>query len=331
MKKYYVYGLGNALVDMEFAIDEAFIKDNGLEKGRMTLVDSQQQMALIENLSASQHKRACGGSAANTVLAVAYFGASAYYSCKVANDALGDFYLQDLRDAGVDSNISDEREDGFTGTCLVMVTPDAERTMNTYLGISSDLTHGELDFDAILQSQCVYAEGYLVTSDKSRAAVIEMYEYARKNNIKTVMTFSDPSMVQYFSEGILQMLGTGVDLLFCNEEEALLFAQTDNLDIAINELKKYAKTFAITTGAKGSIVFDGEAIHKVDGFPVKPKDTNGAGDIFAGAFLYSLTTSEDLVLAARFANWAASRLVSYFGPRLPADDYQALKKEFADL
>ena len=148
MKKYHVYGVGNALVDMEFEVEDAFFKQNDIEKGVMTLVDEARQHELIARLDAFEGKKASGGSAANTVIAMSYFGGTSFYSCKVSNDELGDFYVNDLKEAGVDSNVGDGRKDGITGKCLVMVTPDAERTMNTYLGITETFSIDELHQDA---------------------------------------------------------------------------------------------------------------------------------------------------------------------------------------
>ncbi|MDH5734750.1 MAG: adenosine kinase, partial [Gammaproteobacteria bacterium] len=229
MKKYHVYGVGNALVDMEFEIEDAFLQTSGIEKGVMTLVDEQRQHELIAHLDAFEGKKASGGSAANTIIAVNYFGGNAFYSCKVANDELGDFYVNDLLAAGVDTNIGDGRKEGVTGKCLVMVTPDAERTMNTFLGITETFSVDELHQDAIKDSEYLYIEGYLVTSETGRHAAIEARKIAEKFGVKTALTFSDPAMVEYFKSGLAEMLGEGVDLLFCNEAEARSWSGSDDL------------------------------------------------------------------------------------------------------
>ena len=143
-KKYHVYGIGNALVDMEFEVSDKFLDEAGVEKGLMTLVDKKRHVELLNTLDGYQHKRTCGGSAANTVIAVAQLGGNSFYSCKVANDETGDFYFEDLQAQGVRTNLADEREEGITGKCMVFVTPDADRTMNTYLGITANLSEEEI-------------------------------------------------------------------------------------------------------------------------------------------------------------------------------------------
>ncbi len=324
---YHIFGIGNALVDKEFEVDDAFFEQAGIEKGLMTLIDEDKQHELLALLSEQYglKKRACGGSAANTIIGASYFGANTYYTCNVANDEAGDFYVNDLKAAGVDTNLGDDREEGVTGKCLVMVTPDAERTMNTFLGITSDLHSRHINEDAIAQSEYVYIEGYLVTGDTSRAAAVEVRELARKHNVKVAMTCSDPAMVQYFRDGILEVLGDGVDLLFCNEQEAMLLTETDTLEAATEALKSKASSFAITCGADGALAWDGSQLHTITGHVVTAKDTNGAGDMFAGAFMYAITHGHDFAAAGRLASAASAQVVSQFGPRLDAEQHAPLK------
>ena len=217
-KKYDVYALGNALVDTEIEVSDAFLERMEVGKGLMTLVDEARQTELLTALKdeAEPRKQTSGGSACNTVIATRYFGGSGYYACKVADDATGDIFVNDLTAAGVDTNMNSHRENGISGKCLVMLTPDAERTMNTFLGISSQVSESELDEAAIADSQYVYLEGYLVSGDSSRAATVKLRQLAEKHGVKTSLTFSDPAMVQFFKDGLTEMLGDGVDLLFCN-------------------------------------------------------------------------------------------------------------------
>jgi fructokinase len=324
---YHIYGIGNALVDKEFEVDDAFFSDAGIEKGMMTLIEADQLASMLEILTSRYglKKRACGGSAANTIIGASYFGANAFYTCNVANDEAGDFYIADMKAAGVDTNMGDDRDEGVTGKCLVMVTPDAERTMNTHLGITSELHQNHINEDALAQSEYAYIEGYLVTSDPSRAAAIQVRELARKHGVKVAMTFSDPAMVQFFKDGVKEMIGDGVDLLFCNEQEAKLYADTDSLDDAIDAIKKVAKTFAITLGSKGALAFDGETLHEIAPNAVTAVDSNGAGDMFAGAFLYAITHGHDFAAAGRLASAASSKVVSQFGPRLDTEQHEPLK------
>ena len=329
---YHIYGIGNALVDKEFEVDDAFFTKAGIEKGMMTLIDEQQLASMLDTLSSDYglKKRACGGSAANTIIGATYFGAKTFYTCNVASDETGDFYVADLKAAGVDTNMDGERDAGVTGKCLVMVTPDAERTMNTYLGITSDLHEKHINEQALAQSEYVYVEGYLVTSDTSRSAAIRVRELARQHGVKAAMTFSDPAMVQFFKDGLIEMLGDGVDLLFCNEQEAKLLADTDDLNTAVEHLKTVAKTFAITLGSKGALAFDGTTLHEIAPNAVTAVDSNGAGDMFAGAFLYAITHGYGFAAAGRLASAASAQVVSQFGPRLEAAQHAPLKSALAD-
>jgi fructokinase len=324
MKRYHVYAVGNALVDMEFHVDDTQLAELGVEKGVMTLVDAAQQHALYEALKSRDGKRASGGSAANTIIAVSHFGGKAFYSCKVANDEPGSFYVADLQRAGVDTNLHRERDEGVSGKCIVMVTPDAERTMHTFLGISERVSRHDLHEEAILASETVYLEGYLVTSPSGRDAAIRLRELAAAQGIRTAMTFSDPNMVKFFREGLAEMAGPGVDLLFCNHQEALAWAGTEDVKQAAEALRAVAREYVITLGSEGALLFDGQDHHHVPAVPVNAIDTNGAGDMFAGAYLYALTHGFDAARAGQFAVRAAGRVVTHFGPRLEPEGYRSL-------
>lgn len=327
MAKYNVYGMGNALVDMEFEVTDDFLKEKNIERGLMTLVEQERQSELLEKLDNHQHKRACGGSAANTMIALSQLGGHGFYSCKVANDESGDFYYKDLKANELDTNMKDAREDGVTGKCMVFITPDAERTMNSYLGISLTLDEQVLDYEAIEQSEYLYIEGYLVTSPSAKEAVKKALDFAREKGIKTALTFSDPSMAKFFGDGLKEMLGEkGVDLLFCNTEEALTFTNTESLEQAVPELKKWTKSLAITRSEKGALLFDGEREIDVLTQQVEPIDTNGAGDLFAGAFLYALTHGHSFGDAGKLACACSSQLVTQFGPRLKKDQALEIKE-----
>ncbi len=324
MKKYHLTAIGNALVDMEFKVEDNFLAACAIDKGVMTLVAEERQNELVAALEDHPGKWACGGSAANTVIAAAQFGADCFYSCKLAADETGDFYLRDMHTAGVTSNADNGRGPGITGKCLVMVTPDAERTMNTFLGISEGFSVAELDADAISASEYLYIEGYLVTSPTGRAAAIEAKRIAEQVGVKTALTFSDPAMVQYFKEGLAEMIGDGVDMLFCNQAEALAWTDCSQLEEAIDALKQIAGNFAVTCGADGAILFDGDNLHRVSPHAVTAVDSNGAGDMFAGALLFSLTRGDSFPDAGRLASLASARVVSSFGPRLLAEDHQEI-------
>ncbi|PIP90315.1 MAG: adenosine kinase [Bdellovibrionales bacterium CG12_big_fil_rev_8_21_14_0_65_38_15] len=326
LAQYDVYGVGNALVDMEFEVTPDFLKEMKVQKGLMTLVDEARQAELINNLHGVQHKRSCGGSAANTLIAVAQMGGKGFYSCKVAGDETGDFYTKDLLASGLDSNIKDSAPDGITGRCMVMITPDADRTMNTYLGITETFSEAELNTEAIKNSKYLYMEGYLVTSPTGKAAAIKARDLAKSAGVKVALTFSDPGIVGFFKDGFTEMIGEGVDLIFCNEDEARSFTGKENLGEAFEALKKVAKSFAITTGAAGAILWDGNKEIQVVTAPVDAIDTNGAGDLFAGSFLYALTQGKTFGEAGKLACAASGKLVQQFGPRLKKEQAQEIKK-----
>ena len=321
--KFDVYGVGNALVDKEFEVDESFFQDHGIEKGLMTLGTDEESLRLLGILTKKYgiKKQAGGGSAANTLYAVSQFGGKAFFSCKVASDETGDFFLKELGDQKIQTNSQTQCDDGLTGRCLIMISPDAERTMHTYLGVSETISEQELDLGAAKSSEYIYIEGYFVTSPSAKLAAIELKQFAEKNQIKTAMTFSDPAMVEYFLDGINDVLGEGVDLLFCNEQELKLWAGTEDFAEACEKMKTKAKQFAITRGAEGALLFDGSKYINVDAHAVKAVDTNGAGDMFAGAFLYALTQGKDFETAGNLASLASATVVANFGPRLEADQH----------
>lgn len=324
MKKYHVYGLGNALVDQEFEVDDSFLAHENIQKGLMTLVDGESQATLLERLKNKfgVKKRAGGGSAANTIYAACQFGANTFYTCKVANDESGDFYIKELGDQNIDTNLRENRDPGVTGKCLVLVSPDAERTMLSFLGISETLDSSDIDTAALIDSEYVYIEGYLVTSDTGRQACIDAKKLAEANGVKTALTLSDPGMVQFFRGGLEDMIGNGVDLLFANDVEALSWTGKETISDAAEALKAIAKTFVITLGSEGALLFDGESFINIASHNVTAVDTNGAGDMFAGAFLYALSAGESFETAGKLASLASATTVSTFGPRLAPKAHQ---------
>jgi len=329
MTRFDVYAVGNALVDMEFSVDDGYLRTHRIDKGHVTLVDEPRLDELLDSLRDLVPKRTSGGSAANTMIAAQAFGASAFYSCKVADDDTGAFFVKDLAAIGVATNRQRPSSDGKSGRCLVLITPDGERSMNTFLGISNELAISELDEAALRNSRYAYIEGFLCSSPTGQRAAVRCRELAEDNGTRTAMTLSDASMVKLFREQLLEMLGNGVDHLFCNEEEALDWARTDRLDVAIAELKDIGRAVNITVGSRGSIVVSGHERHDVKGFPVKPLDTNGAGDIYAGACIAGWCAGMPPTAAARFGNFAASRLITRFGARLASrNDYRRLLEEF---
>ncbi|MDZ4716254.1 MAG: adenosine kinase [Cytophagales bacterium] len=327
--KYDVYGIGNAIVDIVTEVDTDFFERNQVEKGVMTLVDEKRQIELMKAIDMKKSKMSGGGSAGNTVVAVNQLGGKSYYSCLVAKDEMGKFFLADLERNGVDTNIQyEDCPPGHSGRCLVMTSPDAQRTMNTFLGVSSFLSPDHLKEEVIKDSSILYLEGYLVSSPKGLEAMKEAKRIAERHKVTVALTFSDPSMVKYFSTQMQEIVGASVDMLFCNEEEAMIFTGTDTLAQARVKLRDLAKRFAITLGANGALIFDGDTYIQIEPYQVRAIDTNGAGDMFAGAFLYGITHKHSFAEAGKLASLASSRVVTQWGPRMQP---QEVKKVLGDL
>jgi len=323
--KYDVYGIGNALVDLETQVSDQFLNENKVKKGWMTLVDEATQARLLAAIDQDEAKQKPGGSAANTMMAIGQLGGQAFYSCKVANDTHGDFYLADMRASGISTNFERQKQpEGITGKCLVMITEDASRTMNTFLGITATLSTREVDEQAIEQAEYVYIEGYLTASDTGFEAMKLVKETADAAHVKTAITLSDPSIVEGFKERFETVIGDGVDLLFCNEEEAQKYTGKEELPAVQEALKKIARHFIITRGADGVTIYDGTQTIDIDGLPVKAIDTNGAGDMFAGVFLYGITNGMNYEEAGRLANIAGAKVVAQYGPRLQTQQMKGL-------
>ena len=329
MAKYDIYGIGGALVDTEVEVCDEFLVDAKIDKSTMTLVDELRQRALLRALSAEDLTliKKCGGSVCNSVVAASCLGSKTFFSGKVADDADGDLFISDLDEYGVDFH-SAVQESGTTGKCLVMVTQDAERTMNTFLGVSETLSAKEIDKASLKNSEWLYVEGYLLTDEARTAVVKQAVEFAKGHGVKIAISLSDPFVVNVFGDALREVMGIGVDLIFCNKVEALAFSGSDDLDTTIEKLKRITKTFAITDGANGAITFDGDSVFRSEGISVDAIDTNGAGDMFAGAFLYAITSGKGYEWAAKLANYCASRVVAKFGPRLELQEISDIKAKF---
>lgn len=327
-KRYDVYGIGNALVDVEYEVTTEFLRSHSIEKGVMTLVSEDRIDEIVNVAKGVTFKRSCGGSAANTMIGIAQMGGQAFYSCKVANDETGQFFYEDLKRNGLLTNLSEKgRPSGVTGRCVVFITPDADRTMSTHLGITQSFSESELVESALADSKYLYMEGYLVASPSGKSAAIKAREVAERAGVKTAITFSDPNMVSLFKTGFMQMIGDRVDLVFCNEAEAYAMTGKNDIRAAGVELKKLARSFAITLGARGAYLFDGKKEIEVVAPKVKAISTNGAGDLFAGAFLYAISNGADYLTAGKLACAAASELVTKIGARLTIDEAKKIRKE----
>jgi sugar/nucleoside kinase (ribokinase family) len=315
MKKYDVFGVGNALVDIIVFLDDSFLREKNIQKGIMTLIDETSQGAYLSSLHDYQKNLRSGGSAANTMIAIANSGGTGCYTGKVSHDTYGEFYKKDIEEAGI---VFETKPDstGHTGTCLILTTPDAERTMLTSLGISTTLKPDDIDHDRLKASQFVYVEGYLWDGDSTKKASELTMKLAKENGVKVAFTYSDPFCVNRTRDEFIHLTKNYVDVIFCNLEEAFALTGKNSPSEALADLAKLVPMCFMTSGKEGAYVaYDGKS-SLIPGFPVKPIDTTGAGDSFAAGVLYGLTHGYSPEKAARWGNYVASRVVQEVGPRL---------------
>jgi sugar/nucleoside kinase (ribokinase family) len=307
--------LGNAIVDLEVQVDDGFIERLGVTKGQMMLVDETLQEEVLAAVVGSGVHRSSGGSAANTAVGIADLGGQAGFCGKVARDDLGSFYVADLRTAGVRAEALPG--DGRTGTCVVLVSPDAQRTMLTHLGAARDL--GPDDVDRLELDDCawLYVEGYLLTGERTSAAAHAAIERAVRAGVRVALTASDPFVIERCRDEMWALIEGPVDLLFCNEQEARSLTRRDDLVECAREVHRHAASVALTLGAEGSLLMDDGHLHPVGGVPATAVDTTGAGDMYAAGILHGLTSGLDWPTAGHLASHAAARVVSQFGARLP--------------
>ena len=287
MKKYKLYGIGNALLDYEYKVNDSVLKELELEKGCMLLNEYDKHSKLHQSLKKMRppEKIIPGGSVANSVFAMAQYNDKVCFSGKVSDDESGKNFIECLNKSGVETFIS-KLDNNKSGECLVLITPDNERTMNTFLGSSSMLSIDDIDNQSIKESEYLLIEGYLVTSDETMNVSIEALAIAQENNTKSVITLSDPNIVKYFRDNLLKLFNNKSHIIFCNEQEALNFSETTNLSQAQNFLKEITDIYIITLGSKGAICYDGTDTYKIEGLDVDSKDFTGAGDMFLGSFMH---------------------------------------------
>ena len=326
MACYDLFAVGGALVDTELRVDDAWLREHGVDKGLMTTIDEPGQRAVLDGMLArgARPERACGGSAANTAIAYAGMGGSAFFTCAVADDEDGRFYLDEMARSSVRCNRELATRAGVTGRCLVLVSPDAERSMVTFLGASERLAATQLDERALADSALVYLEGYLVASPNGFATVLKTAELARRAGIGIALTLSDPGIVSAFREELGAVADGGLNMLFCNADEACAWSKTDDLTAAAAALEPLSQRIAVTRGAEGVMVGEAGRWTQCDAVAVEAVDSNGAGDMFAGACLRALSLGYALPRAAEFAAAAAAEVVGHFGPRLAPARYRAL-------
>jgi len=327
-----ISAIGNALVDTVFKVEHSLIQELGLEIDQMTLSSAEEHSPIIERLieSGADTVSDCGGSATNSLVAAASFGAKCFHTCKVSDDQDGVRYLESLKEAGVGhkGNMASANKIP-TGKCLILVTPDAKRTMTTALNVSSLMDENDLDLDQIANSKIFYIEGYMVTSEENYKVTLQALNHLQDfPDVKIAFSLSDPGIVMGFKEKFLEMESFGLDYIFGNDDEAMAFVDAENIEEAFVKLQEKSYTSIITMGEKGSAVITSEEIIHTPKANTEPIDTNGAGDMFAGSFMYALLQDNDLKSCAEFANYGASKVVETFGPRLTQESYKEVLNNF---
>ena len=327
---YDLVGIGNALVDIEVQVDDAFIDEVSVTKGGMTLSSAAEQEKILSALQSKPRKLSSGGSAANTIHGASVLGAKSYYLGRVANDENGKHYTEDMRSCEVGFSGPGADDEG-TGTCVILITSDAERTMLTNLGVSSKLHPENVDETIIQNAKAVYIEGYLWTGDETREAGLHMAKIAKKDNIPVAFTLSDAFVVNTFKNSLVDFIQWNVDILFCNEVEAQAMTGETDSRKAFDKLLAWVDTLFLTLGSKGSLA--GKSGHdpvQVGTFPVDAVDTTGAGDLYAAGALYGLINERSLTDSAIMGSYCAAQVVSHIGGRLPTQAHKRVENILAE-
>jgi sugar/nucleoside kinase (ribokinase family) len=310
---YDVTAIGNAMVDVIAHADDALLAAHGMEKGAMMLVDGDRAAALYASMPPAVEMS--GGSAGNTIAGIASLGGRAAYIGKVSADQLGEVFRHDLRAAGVAYD-TPPAPNSATGRCLILVTPDAQRTMNTFLGAGALLTPEDVDPVTIEASKIAYLEGYLWDPPDAQAAFLRAAGIAHDVGRKVALTLSDSFCVERHRESFLDLVEHHIDILFANESEILSLYQVDSFDDALQQVRGQCEIAALTRSAKGSVIVAGGDVHVIDAEPVaRVVDTTGAGDLYAAGFLFGLTHGRDLATCGRIASICAAEVISHVGPR----------------
>lgn len=313
-----VLAIGNAIVDVITAAEPGFLAERGIAKGSMRLITADEATGLYAAMGSG--REVSGGSAANTVAGMAALGARPAFVGRVADDPLGRTFTHDIRAAGVHFDTAASSGGNPTGRCLIIVTPDGDRTMNTYLGACQELSEADLDPQTVADSHILYLEGYLWDPAAPRAAMQKAIAVARAQGRKVAFTLSDVFCVEGYRQDFTELLAGHVDLMFANEKEACALYQTDDLATAMAELSRHSAVTVITRSEKGAVVIADDTVHQVPAAtPARVLDTTGAGDLFAGGFMAGLVQGRSLPECARMGCIAAAEVISHYGARPEAD------------
>jgi sugar/nucleoside kinase (ribokinase family) len=309
-----VLGIGNAIVDVISHADEAFLQTHALTKGSMMLIDE----ARAETLYAAMGPgvEVSGGSCGNTMAGIASLGGKGAYFGKVKQDQLGAVFTHDLRSIGVAFETPQATQGPSTARCLILVTPDAQRTMNTYLGACTGLGPGDIDTKVVAAAQVTYVEGYLWDEPEAKKAVLKAFDAAHAAGRLVSITLSDSFCVDRYRDEFRALVRDKIDILFGNEAEIKSLYQVDTFEKALEATRREGKIAALTRSEKGSVVIKGSETHAVPAAPIsKLVDTTGAGDLYAAGFLYGFTRALDLAECGRIGSIAAAEVIGHVGPR----------------
>lgn len=309
-----VIGLGNAIVDVLAHAEEADLTRLGLAKGSMTLVDEARMRELYKELGPA--REVSGGSAANTIAAIASLGGRAAYVGRVRDDQLGEVFIHDMRASGVTFRTAPSKDGPATARSLIFVTPDAQRTMQTFLGACVELCPADVDEELVAASSVTYLEGYLWDKPDAKAACRKAADLCHRAGGRLALTLSDPFCVERWRGEFLDLVEHEVDILFANEAEITALFEVDTFDAAFQLARRRLRLAALTRGAKGSVIVNGDVVHIIDPHPVRRVvDTTGAGDLYAAGFLRGLTAGLGLAACGRLGSAAAASVLEAFGPR----------------
>jgi len=321
---YDVFGMCNALYDILAEVSEEQLDKLGLSKGGMFLIDDAQQANVLKEIRDNIVNTEAGGSGANTMIGISLLGGTACFTSRVGCDDYGVEYSRSLEDQGVKANLG--KGEGRTGTSVILITPDAQRTMCTYLGVSRDLQPVDVNTDDLLASKYLYITGYLWDMDNQKEAVLSAMNAARKAGIKVALSLSDPFCVTRHKDDFLRIIQDHVDVVLGNEMEATTITDTPNADEAAVVLGEKCEIVAVTMDERGSLIRQEDCVYLIPPYPVKAIDTTGAGDMYAAGLLYGLTRNIDLYKTGKIASYAAAQVVSKMGPRLTSIDLETVGK-----